>query len=290
MIHTPVLLNEVIRFLDPKQGQRFIDCTVGGAGHTQEIAKHTGPKGRILGIDWDPQSVREAKIAVRPLGNRVHIIQGNFAKTQEIAKQEKFPLVHGILFDLGFSSDQLTRGRGFSFLKDEPLDMRYDQGHPLSAQTIVNFWSKKDIERILKEYGEERFAEDIAHAILQERARKHIVKTSQLVRVVESAVPKKYLRENIHPATRTFQALRIAVNSELENIQKGLAGCLPLLAPKGKIAVISFHSLEDRIVKNFFTTQSSLHILTKKPITPSQEEIKANRRSRSAKLRVAQNI
>lgn len=290
MIHTPVLLKEVIRFLEPKQGQHFIDCTVGSAGHTQEIAKHTGPKGKILGIDWDPQSVREAKIAVRSLGDRVQILQGNFAKIQEIAKQEKFPPAHGILFDLGFSSDQLERGRGFSFLKDEPLDMRYDLEHPLSAQTIVNFWSKKDIERVLKEYGEERFAEDIASAILEERARKHIVKTSQLVRIIENAVPKKYLRGSIHAATRTFQALRIAVNSELENIQKGLAGCLSLLAPKGKIAVISFHSLEDRIVKNFFKTSPLLQILMKKPITPSQEEIQANRRSRSAKLRVAQRI
>ena len=220
----------------------------------------------------------------------MNIVRGNFANVQDIARQEKFSSVSGILFDLGFSSDQLMNGRGLSFLKDEPLDMRYDIQHPLSAKTIVNYWSKQDIEKILKEYGEERFAQDIASAIVEERAVRHIEKTGHLVKVIERAVPKKYLRGSIHVATRTFQALRIAVNSELENLKKGLARAVTLLPKGGKIAVISFHSLEDRIVKNFFKTHTSLAILTKKPISPTQEEIRINRRSRSAKLRVAQKI
>lgn len=286
--HTAVLLQEVIRLLDPKVGQNFIDCTLGGAGHALELASRIGSQGKILGIDWDRDAVKEAKANIR--SSRIHIVQGNFANVQDIARQEKFSSVSGILFDLGFSSDQLMNGRGLSFLKDEPLDMRYDIQHPLSAKTIVNYWSKQDIEKILKEYGEERFAQDIASAIVEERAVRHIEKTGHLVKVIERAVPKKYLRGSIHVATRTFQALRIAVNSELENLKNGLAKGVTLLPKGGKIAVISFHSLEDRIVKNFFKTHTSLAILTKKPISPSQEELRINRRSRSAKLRVAQKI
>ncbi|MDO8470834.1 MAG: 16S rRNA (cytosine(1402)-N(4))-methyltransferase RsmH [bacterium] len=283
-VHAPVLLQEVIRLLDPKVGQNFIDCTLGGAGHALAIAEAVGPKGKVLGIDWDARVVKEAKTLKR----NVHVVQGNFADLESIVRREKFSKVNGILLDLGFSSDQLESGRGFSFLKDEPLDMRYDMGNPLQAKTILNYWSRQDIERVLKEYGEEKFATDITEAITRERSRKSIEKTGQLVRIIEDAVPKKYLRGSIHVATRTFQALRIAVNSELENLKNVLPQAVRILSPRGRIAVICFHSLEDRIVKQFFKGEPSLTIITKKPVTPRDEEIRINRRSRSAKLRVAQ--
>lgn len=291
-VHKPVLLQEVIRYADPKPGDHFIDCTLGGAGHTIELASSIGPKGKILAIDWDPYAAKEAMGRIRSakLQDRVNVVQGNFAQLEKIAQREKFSRVKGILLDLGFSSDQLELGRGFSFQKDEPLDMRYDPAHPLTASTIVNYWSRQDIERILKEYGEERFAKDIAQALLNARITRNISKTSQLVRVLEQVLPRGYIRGKIHFATRTFQALRIAVNGELDNLKAVLPQATRLLLPGGKLLVTSFHSLEDRIVKEFFKKESSLHMLTKKPVSAGPEELGTNKRARSAKLRVAQKI
>ena len=288
-MHIPVLKDKVIEYLAPKPNEHFIDCTIGQGGHTTAILAKTGPKGKVLGIDQDSAFLSQLKQTVqKTYKNRLILAEGNFAHITTIAQQEKFKPVHGILFDLGFSSLHIEESkRGFSFTKQEPLDMRYSVSNPLTAEKIVNYWSKADIERILKEYGEEQFSKEIAKALAEQRTRMPIVKTTQLVKIIEEATPNWYHRKKAHPATKTFQALRIAVNRELENIREALPHAVELVEPNGKIAVISFHSLEDRIVKNFFKTHPSLSMITKKPITPSLQEQKTNPKARSAKLRVA---
>ena len=288
-MHIPVLKDKVIEYLAPKPNEHFIDCTIGQGGHTTAILEKTGPKGKVLGIDQDSAFLSQLKQTVqKTYKNRLILAEGNFAHITTIAQQEKFKPVHGILFDLGFSSLHIEESkRGFSFAKQEPLDMRYSVSNPLTAEKIVNYWSKADIERILKEYGEEQFSKEIAKALAEQRTRMPIVKTTQLVKIIEEATPNWYHRKKAHPATKTFQALRIAVNRELENIREALPHAVELVEPNGKIAVISFHSLEDRIVKNFFKTHPSLSMITKKPITPSLQEQKTNPKARSAKLRVA---
>ncbi|OGY55120.1 MAG: 16S rRNA (cytosine(1402)-N(4))-methyltransferase [Candidatus Wildermuthbacteria bacterium RIFCSPHIGHO2_02_FULL_47_12] len=288
-MHIPVLKDKVIEYLKPKPNEHFIDCTVGQGGHAMVILEKTGPRGKVLGIDQDSAFLSQLqKTLQKQYKSRLILAEGNFAHITTIAQQEKFKPVHGILFDLGFSSLHIEESRrGFSFQKQEPLDMRYSLNNPITAEKIVNYWSKTDIERILKEYGEEQFSKEIAQAIAEQRAKTPIVKTTQLVNIIESATPKWYHKKKAHPATKTFQALRIAVNAELENIKEALPQAIGLLEPAGRIAVISFHSLEDRIVKNFFKTHPLLNMITKKPITPSLQEQKANPRSRSAKLRVA---
>ncbi len=288
-MHIPVLQGKVIEYLAPKPNEHFIDCTIGQGGHTTAILEKTGPKGKVLGIDQDSSFLSQLKQTVqKEYKNRLILAEGNFAHITAIARQEKFKPVRGILFDLGFSSLHIEEGkRGFSFQKQEPLDMRYSLQNPLTAEKIVNYWSKTDIERILKEYGEEQFSKEITQAIAEQRTRTPIVKTTQLVKIIQEATPGWYHRKKTHPATKTFQALRIATNSELENIKEALPQAVDLLEPKGRIAVISFHSLEDRIIKNFFKTHPSLSMITKKPITPSLQEQKTNPRARSAKLRVA---
>jgi len=287
-MHIPVLTEKILEYLAPKPNENFIDCTAGGGGHTFAIAERVAPKGKVLAIDWDPEQIKNLKLKIKNYKGRLVLREGNFANIGEIARQEKFHPVHGILFDLGLSSDQLgSSGRGFSFQKDEPLDMRYNPNNPDTAEKLLNYSSKAQLEHILKEYGEEEFASQIAQAIVQSRTQKHLQKTSQLVEVLVRATPKWYSRKKIHPATKTFQALRIAVNNELENLREGLRQATELTGLNGKIAVISFHSLEDRIVKEFFKHESSLKPMTKKPITPTSAEIKRNPRARSAKLRVA---
>jgi 16S rRNA (cytosine1402-N4)-methyltransferase len=292
-MHTSVLPEKTIEYLAPKTNQNFIDCTLGSGGHAFKVLENTAPRGKVLGIDQDKQAllqVRE-KAKERKLEARMMLVQDNFVNLKSIVAKEKFHPVHGILFDLGMSSVQLEEsGKGFSFQKKEPLDMRYMPENPLSAQKIVNFWSKRDIERILKEYGEEQFAEKIAKAIVEKRAKEHITSTNQLVDIVMGATPKWYHKKKIHPATRTFQALRIAVNRELENLKEALPQCVELLEDKGILVVISFHSLEDRIVKNFLKDNAQLNLLTKKPIVATIQEIRKNPRSRSAKLRAATKI
>ena len=286
-MHIPVLLNEVIEYLNPKRNENFIDATLGGAGHTKAILNHKGPAGKVLGIDWDAQALRQVK-PVRPAdgGKRLTLVHENFANLRDIAADLKFHPVHGILFDLGFSSNQLEqKGRGFSFQKDEPLDMRYDRNHSVSAEKILNYSSRIEIETILKEYGEEQFAKEIAKEIIETKGVKPITTTKQLVNVVQKATPLWYHKRKIHPATKTFQALRIATNNELENLKQGLEAAAEVVQKQGRIVVISFHSLEDRIVKEFFNKREKFTRLTKKPVLASQKEVQKNPRSRGAKLR-----
>jgi len=266
-MHIPVLSEKILEYLAPKPNENFIDCTAGGGGHIFAIAEYTNPKGKILALDWDEETIQNLKqeIRKRKLQDRVIAENENFAQIKEIATRNKFQPIAGILFDLGFSSDQIeTRKRGFSFLRDEPLDMRYNKQNSTSAEKILNYSNKAELERILKEYGEEEFAKQIAEAIVQSRTQKQLQRTSQLVRIVQQATPKWYHRKKIHPATKTFQAIRIATNNELENLRQGLREATELLNFQGKIAVISFHSLEDRIVKKFFNQESSLKTMTKK--------------------------
>lgn len=290
-VHIPVLRKEVLEYLDPKPNENFIDCTIGGGGHTLAILEKNGPKGKILGIDQDPEILTCLTFHVKHWGKRLILVCDNFANLENIVKKEKFQPIHGILFDLGMSSWHLEESRrGFSFLRKEPLDMRYDPKNPLTAEKIVNFWSEPEIEKILKEFGEEGFAKKISQEIVQQRKVAAIKTTSQLIKVIQKAIPSHYQYK--HFATRTFQALRVAVNDELNNLEKALPQALEVLEEGGRLVVISFHSLEDRIVKNFYRgrTPIDLRMLTKKPIRPSKEEITINPRSRSSKLRAATKI
>ena len=300
MVHIPVLQKEVLQYLEPKPNENFIDCTIGEGGHTAAILEKTGHKGKILGIEADTELYQKLKsrMAEFPISNfqfskRLILVNDNFVNLKEIVKREKFKSVSGILFDLGMSSWHLEEsGRGFSFQKKEPLDMRYNPGNPLTAEKILNYWSEREIEKILREYGEEQLSQQIAKEIIELRKLRPIKNTFQLVEIIKKVVPLWYQHKKIHFATRTFQALRIAVNDELNNLKKALPQAVDILKDGGRLVVISFHSLEDRIVKNFFKnyigiTYVKLQILTKKPIRPGEEEIKINLRSRSAKLRAA---
>lgn len=288
-MHTPVLKEEVLKYLDPKPNQNFVDCTTGAGGHTFAILEKTAPHGKILAIDWDEEAAQRLAEIVKDkkLQKRIIIENENFADLLDIVMQNKFRPIHGILLDLGFSSDHLEdTKRGFSFQKNGPLDMRYSTKNPLTAEKIVNYHSKNQLENILKEYGEEQFAKEIAQEIVTARAQKPIQKVFQLVEIIEKATPKSYHRKKLHPATKTFQALRIAVNDELGNISTVLKSASEILPPSGKLAVLSFHSLEDRIVKKFFQNNSTMTQQTKKPIRASSQEIRSNPRARSVKLRV----
>lgn len=286
-MHIPVLQKEAIEYLDPKPNENFIDCTLGYGGHAKAILEKTEPKGKVLGIDRDPEMIRNLKKIKRLVS-----VCDNFSNLKEIVKQNGFNRVSGVLFDLGFSSWHLEgSGRGFTFLKNEPLDMRYNPKNPLTAEKIINYWASWEIEKILREYGEERFSEKIAENIIKFRKVKPIEKTFQLVEVLKKATPSWYQHQRIHFATRAFQALRIAVNDELNNFIKALPQAQEVLKKDGRLVIISFHSLEDRIAKNFIRdNKNSLKVATKKPIIPTQEEIKINPRSRSAKLRAAIKI
>ncbi|MEM2588999.1 MAG: 16S rRNA (cytosine(1402)-N(4))-methyltransferase RsmH [Candidatus Bathyarchaeia archaeon] len=293
-LHLPVMKDEVIRFLDPKPGEDFVDCTVGLGGHALAILERNKPDGRVLGIDFDPQILEDLKLRVRgkEFEKRFILVCDNFANLEEIAKKHGFASVSGVLFDLGLSSWHLeTSRRGFSLWRNEPLDMRYNpKVNTLTAETILNTWNLTDIERILRVYGQERFARRIAKKIVESRP---LRSTIDLVIAVEGATPRWYHRRRIHFATKTFQALRIAVNNELENLEKALPQAINVLGVGGKLAVIAFHSLEDRIVKNFMRTKAkegAVKILTKKPIRPSEKEVKENPGARSARLRVAMKV
>lgn len=293
-LHLPVMKEEVIRFLDPKPDEDFIDCTIGLGGHASAILERNKPNGKVLGIDFDPQIIEELKRCVRgtELEKRLVLVCDNFANLEKVAKTHDFMEVSGVLFDLGLSSWHLeASGRGFSFWRNEPLDMRYNpQSNTLTAEGILNTWSLKDIVRILRVYGEERFARRIAKEIVDSRP---LRTTVDLVMAVERATPPWYHRRRIHFATKTFQALRIAVNSELENLERALPQALNVLRSGGKLAVITFHSLEDRVAKNFMRVKAkegAIKVLTKKPVRPSEKEVKENPRARSAKLRVAVKV
>ena len=289
-MHTPVLLKEVIEYLNPQPNENFIDATIGEGGHTSAILEKNEPAGKILGIEVDPILYQKTKNIMQNT-ERLILVNDSYVNIEKIVKEKQFQPVNGILFDLGMCSWQIDESkRGFSYLKDGPLDMRFSPKNTLTAAEIVNFWRIEDLERILKEYGEEKYAKRIASVIKEARRKKRIVGTQELVEILKKSIPKIYDNYRLHPAARTFQALRIAVNNELENLKMSLILALKILSPQGRIIVISFHSLEDRIVKNFFrdnAKQNTLKILTKKPIISSQEEIKNNIRSRSAKLRAA---
>lgn len=315
--HIPVLLDEVIKLLDPKPNQNFIDCTIGGGGHTEEILKKTSPQGMMLGVDLDEKALAIAQERLSQFKNRLVLVKDNFSKLKQTAYEfTKLHQISGILFDLGLSSYLLQdRTRGFSFQIDGPLDMRFDKSNNLTANEILNNWPKQKISRILWEYGQEKLHNQIAQKIIEIRKKQKFLNTRQLKEVVllvyrEKLGSKKEVPwiGGIHPATRTFQALRMAVNDELNSLQKALPQALEILSSGGKLAVISFHSGEDRIVKEFFKKESrdclcqketpicqcghraSIKIITKKPITPSREEIEKNQAARSAKLRVAEKI
>jgi len=280
-MHIPVLQKEIIERLDPKFGGKYIDATLGFGGHAKLVLEKT--KGKLLGIEKDPEVARITK-SKNIAG--LKIVNSSFVNLKEIAEKNGFMQANGILFDLGFSSWHIERsGRGFTFQKDEPLDMRFNPNQELTASEIVNSYSEQDIEKILRDYGQEAFANRIARAIVRKRP----IQTSlKLAQIIEQAI---HFRSKIHPATKTFQALRIVVNNELSEIEQGLNQATEVLGDNGRLAVISFHSLEDKIVKNFFKRHKDiLKTLTKKPIIPQDQEIKENPKARSAKLRVAEKI
>jgi 16S rRNA (cytosine1402-N4)-methyltransferase len=290
MIHKPVLLKEIIEILNPQKNQDFIDATIGEGGITLEILKRTSPKGKVLGIDLDKEILKEAQknLAENGLLQRVVLVNGNYRFIKEIARKNKFFDPKGIIFDLGFSRWHIEKsGRGFSFRRKEILDMRYDKSFKLTSFEIINKWPPKEIEKILREYGEEKNAKRIVKEIVRARQKTPIYFASDLSKIIEKVVPK---RKRIHPATKTFQALRIFINQELENLKEGLKGALELLQSGGKIVIVSYHSLEDRVVKNFFkekAREGSLKIVTPKPIVPKKIEVLENPSARSAKLRAA---
>lgn len=307
-IHQPVMLKEVIEFLAPQKNQNFIDGTIGGGGHTMAILEKTAPDGKVLGFDWDKEAINRCRKILAKYKNRVILINSNYTKIKEVAINEKFTKVSGILLDLGLSSDQLQQsGRGFSFQRNEPLDMRYSTDNELTAARILNKYSKDQLIRIFRDFGEERQAAKIAQAIIEYRKNCPFETTFQLNNLIlrtKSVDPKK----RIHPATQIYQALRIAVNNELENIKSVLSDCLDLLECGGRLAIITFHSLEDRIVKKYFQEESKdcrcppeipvcrcghkarLKLITRKAVRPSDKEIEENFRARSAKLRVVEKL
>jgi len=329
--HTPVLLNEVIHYLNPRLNQNFIDCTVGGGGHALAILKRIEPRGRLLGIDADEAALRQFKVQSSKfkVKDRVILVEDNFRNLKSIVKKLKFRPVNGILLDLGMSSYQIEQsGRGFSFQKDEPLDMRFSSSkfkvqssklqfkiknftkYPitnLTAEKIINEWSERELENIFRIYGEESQSWQIAKAICQARQKQKISTTPMLVQII-TQTKTKFFFSKIHPATKVFQALRIAINDELDALTEVLPQSIDILQPGGRLAIISFHSLEDRIVKHFFRKearsclcqpkspicvcqhQPQLKILTKSPIIASTKEINLNPRARSAKMRVAEKI
>jgi len=291
MIHTAVLKKEVLEYLDPKQNENFVDCTIGEGGHSEDILSKIGPDGKVLGIDLDPQQIVSAQWLNVQFKDRIILVNDSYVSLREIVERKNFGPINGILLDLGMSSVQLEAAhKGFSFKVDQGLDMRYnDEVNYLTAEKVVNEWPEEKIEEILRNYGEEKFSRKIAKAIVEQRKQGRIKTTFQLIEVIKSSTPSVYHRGKIHYATRTFQALRIAVNDELENVTRVLPQAISLLASDGRLVVISFHSLEDRIVKNFFASEAkkgTVKILTKKPITASTEELGKNQRARSAKLRV----
>jgi 16S rRNA (cytosine1402-N4)-methyltransferase len=302
--HEPVLLEESISALQIQRGGRYIDCTVNGGGHAAAILEESSPGGQLLGIDADPEAIRIAKEKFKSYGNNVILVNENFRYIENICNRYSFRPVHGIIFDLGMSSLQLeASGRGFSFQQDSPLDMRFSPRQSLTAADIVNTYPEQELAELLERYGEEYRGRQIARRVVERRPLKS---TLDLSRVVEEAVGGR--RGRIHPATKTFQALRIVVNEELESLQLALTQALNLLGSGGRVVVISFHSLEDRLVKEFLRRESqgcvcppsvpvcvcghkpNLKIVTKKAIKPSQSEIQANPRSRSAKMRVGERI
>ncbi len=284
-MHIPVLLEPAVDLLLGNGGTIYVDCTLGLGGHARRILEKN-PKAFLVGIDRDPYALELAKDNLKDFEGRFSLYHANFSDLDEVLKREGIEKVDGFLFDLGVSSLQLKSPRGFSFQRDEPLDMRMNPEDRISAYHVVNKYSERELERIFREYGEEPYSKRVARAIVLARAKKPIETTGELVKIITAVLP--YKRGKIHPATRIFQAIRIEVNQELKSLEIALYKTLDFLRPGGRLVVISFHSLEDRIVKNFI--KSHLKPLTKKPITPTIEEIRENPSSRSAKLRVGEKV
>ncbi len=289
-MHVPVLLEEATDLLLGSGGTLYVDCTLGLGGHAKRILEKN-PKAFVVGIDRDEEAIEIAKESLKGFEGRFSIYKANFAYLDLVLKEEGIDRVDGFLFDLGVSMLQLQSERGFSFQIDAPLDMRMDKDQSLTAYRVVNEYPERELARIIREYGEEKLSKKIARAIVEARKKKPIETTRELAELIASLYPPRLRHGRIHPATRTFQAIRIEVNRELENLKVALEKTPPLLNPGGRLVVISFHSLEDRIVKNFFKNhREEFIILTKKPITPSEEEIKRNPASRSAKLRAGEKV
>jgi len=307
--HQPVLLNEVIASLGCRAGGTYIDGTVGGAGHTIEILQQSFPDGLLIGIDADAEALHRAAKRLHPFRDRVNLVRGNYAAMGDILLTLNIHHVDGILLDLGVSSHQLdSAARGFSFAKEALLDMRMDTRQAFNAQNLVNTWTEPELARIFREYGEEPRAGKIARAIVAARRNRTIASTTELAGIITAAIPGGAAGRRIHPATRVFQALRIAVNDELANLDRALRTGIDLLTSGGRFSVISYHSLEDRIVKTAFRDfeglctcppdlpvchcqrEAKARPVHRRPVVPEEEETAANPRSRSAKLRTVERI
>lgn len=307
--HIPVMLSECIDALDINPDGIYVDGTTGGGGHSYEIASRLSENGRLICIDRDREALSAASKKLSPFESKITFVKENFSNISDILEKLEIKSINGLLLDLGVSSYQLdTKERGFSYNSDAPLDMRMDKDSPLSAFDVVNGYSEDMLRRIIFDYGEEQFAAKIARAIVTEREKKQIKTTFELSDIIKSVMPKKLLAVGHHPAKKTFQAIRIEVNSELSSISPAINGAVEKLASGGRIAVITFHSLEDRCVKQCFAENArgcvcppdfpvcvcgnkpKIKIITKKPILPSDGEISVNRRSHSAKLRIAEKI
>jgi len=307
--HVPVMLVEAITGLNLKRNGVYVDCTLGGAGHSEAILEQIGPRGRLVAFDQDPEAIAFARKKLAPYQGRVELVRANFKDLAVVLSQLNINFVDGVLFDLGASSYQFDNpARGFSYLNDAPLDMRMDPAQAVTARELVNKLPVKELARIIRDYGEERWASRIADFIHQERSHQTIETTGQLAEVIKKAIPARARRSGPHPAKRTFQALRIAVNGELEVLAGAVRSAVQVLGSGGRICVISFHSLEDRIIKELFRELASpcscpkefpvcacgkkkvLKIITTKPLVPGPAELKLNPRSRSAKLRIAEKL
>lgn len=295
MTHVSVLLHEAVDSLNLKEGDIFVDGTLGSAGHSSEVARRFGDSVEIVGLDRDIDALNRSDERLRTLTSAHYLKLSSFRNIDEVLKALGISKVNGVLLDLGISSEQIDEsGRGFSFKRDEPLHMSMDKdAADLTAKTILNTWDEDALELIIRGFGEEKYSRKIAREIVRRRAEKPFETTTDLSDAVRAATPTAYHHGRIDPATRTFQAIRIAVNEELTALEEGLRKGFDALESGGRFAVISFHSLEDRIVKNFFrdrVKEGGAKLITKKPIVPSDEEVAANPRSRSAKLRVIEKI
>lgn len=304
--HRPVLLEETIEYLNVRPDGIYVDGTLGGGGHAYEVCRRLTGKGRFIGIDQDEDAIRAAARRLSEFRDRIHIIRGNYCEMQEMLAEWGITKVDGIMLDLGVSSYQLDNpGRGFTYrTEDAPLDMRMDKRRHFTARELVNTYSEQELYRIIRDYGEDKFAKNIAKHIVLARQEKEIETAGELTEIIKAAIPAKVRQNGGHPAKRTFQAVRIELNRELEVLQESLGDMIQLLSPGGRICIITFHSLEDRIVKNIYkksenpcTCPSDFPVcvcgrkplgraVTKRPIVPSEEEIEHNPRSKSAKLRV----
>ena len=303
--HRSVLLEETVNGLNIKPDGIYVDGTLGGGGHAYEICRRLGDKGSIIGIDQDEAAIEAAGIRLKDFGEKVTIVRSNYCEMKSVLQGLGIDKVDGIVLDLGVSSYQLdTAERGFSYREDAPLDMRMDRRQTMTARDIVNDYSEKDLYRVIRDYGEDKFAKNIAKHIVIEREKRSIETTGQLTEIIRGAIPMKFQKKSGHPAKRTFQAIRIELNRELDVLKNSLDEMIDLLNPGGRLCIITFHSLEDRIVKSAFKKNedpctcpkdfpvcvcgkvSKGSILTRKPILPSEEELEENSRSKSAKLRI----